>query len=157
MALVVGGGASTALASDPPRASGSPPATATPRATNNTRASEPTSFDIAASLGQGRGVAVYRYNRTDKKLVLLERYTEVEGLEKTQSFNKISAVKNSGVALSPEGGKKPPPPPPTGGERLGSYVVPRAEIDDALKQLQAQEPSAVQFSLGQLSAPAPAK
>ncbi|MBN1210354.1 MAG: hypothetical protein JXB05_36210 [Myxococcaceae bacterium] len=156
MALVVGGGASAALASDPPRASGKPLVTATPRATNNTQAVEPTSFDLAASLGSGREVVVYRYQRVEKKLVLLERFNEDIGKEKTQSFNKVATLKNSGVALSPEGKNKPPPPPPTGGG-LGAWKVPQAELDDAVKQLRAREPKAGEISIGRLEATAPAK
>jgi hypothetical protein len=151
-ALLVVGGAQTALADEPHRTQNRPPPAASSSGTGErTRQAEPAWFDLSVPSGQGRGVAIYRYTRADKKLVLVERIGDADAPGRTRSFKKLSSLADAKIAIAPEGPKSPPPPPPGGGDPP-AWLVPEPEIRDAMQQLKAKEPSATEISIGQLPA-----
>jgi hypothetical protein len=147
--------ATAALAKEPPRApaprgepSGQNPPRSTPVAP---AAAEPAYFDLVATGEQGQRVGAYRFYRKTRKVVLLRAGKE---LENTAAFTRITHPEDYVIAVAPE--KKPKPNPPNPGDELrASWRVPRAELQDALKAVQAQALAAKTFLVGQFAADIP--
>jgi hypothetical protein len=155
MALVVGCGATAALA-DGPRRGGTTPTPSTSGGNESTRASGPAFFDFAVPDARGGGMTIYRFNRADQRLSVQEHLSAADAGRRTAAFNRVRGLGDAIIVLSPEG-KKPPSPLPGGGDP-GKWRVPEREFQVAMEQLKTQAPNSAEISIGQLSsAPAAAK
>jgi hypothetical protein len=149
MALVVGCGATAALA-DGPRRGGTATTPSTSGGNESTRASGPAFFDFAVADARGGGMTIYRFNRADQRLSVQEHLSAADAGRRTAAFNRVHGPGDAIIVLSPEGTKKPPPPPPNGGDP-GKWRVPEREFQVAMEQLKTQAPNSAEISIGQLS------
>lgn len=150
MALVVGCGATAALA-DGPRRAAPPTAPASAGSTENLRVSEPTFFDFAVPDARGGGMTIYRFNRAEKRLAQLEHLDRGDVAKRTRGFNRMQDPHEGIIVLSPEGQKKPPPPPPPGDGDKVKWKVPQPELQVAMEQLKTQAHNPTEISIGQLA------
>ncbi|WP_225410015.1 hypothetical protein [Stigmatella hybrida] len=146
--------ATVALAKEPQRAQvprGEPSGQNAPRSTPLAPAAEPAYFDVVASNDKGQRVGTYRFYRDTRKVVLLRAGKEIEN---TAAFNRITSPGDYVIAVAPE--KKPKPNPPNPGDEFrSSWKVPQAELQEALKQVQAEVPAAKGFLVGQFASDVP--
>jgi hypothetical protein len=146
--------ATAALAKEPQRTPpprGTPPAQNAPRGTPLAPAAEPAYFDVVASDDKGKRVGTFRFSRDTRKVAPLRAGREIEDLA---AFNRISHPGDYVIAVAPE--KKPKPNPPNPGDEFrASWKVPQAELQEALKQIQAEAPAAKTFHVGQFASDVP--
>ncbi|SEU15223.1 hypothetical protein [Stigmatella erecta] len=146
--------ATAALAKEPQRAQaprGEPSGQNVPRSATLAPVAEPAYFDLVASDDKGQRVGTYRFYRDTRKVARLRTGREIEN---TAAFSRITHPGDYVIAVAPEKKPKPNPPNP-GDEARGSWKVPQAELQEALKQVQAEVPASKSFLVGQFASDVP--